>query len=617
MADRPYIYDAQELATWYRPNVNELREEDRDSYRRAEAALLGVVTGQFSLARAAKLHGLCRKRLKRMVAHAPGVNADGMANGFRVCVPYGIYQRTPATSGEALVPLSGGPGSMAQLFQALPAVRGLVERFRDPLPPGRAPRAFSRLHERVCAELRRLDLCDHYPLNTPDRGRRALLDYLRRDRLTAVVPGTLELEPLAVHKLEDAFRGRLFDRTEFDAHRIDVEGTLSVALPDGGVAERPITTLWLLAEVEVRSRAIVSWSLRVGRGYNNLDVANCLASGLRPWTPRELTIPDLAYAPGAGMPTGLEPALASRRSRSIALDNALAHSALELESSMCRSRGGVIIFGRAHEPRSRPIVEQLFSRLERGALRRIPGGFEPAKAHSESKRRISKISGNEHYFNLGAFEELLDVIIANYNATPHPALGSLSPLQFLRSQPCSAFAFCPDGAEQDAADLCTVLVPLVVHGNKSQGVVPHVNYKYVKYRGPGLEGRWELIGKTVLARVNRSDLRTLTLMKSVTAPLCSVRAAAPWARSAHDETTRALIMQWIKNRSGFSVLGADCAVAAYVSFLKNRMQTSQLAADQLARMDAATQPASRHAVEPDYYGTVITMATDGWISLDE
>ncbi|EKT2103919.1 TPA: hypothetical protein ACOEOC_002119 [Stenotrophomonas maltophilia] len=252
----------------------------------------------------------------------------------------------------------------------------------------------------------------------------------------------------------------------------------------------------------------------------------------------------------------------------------------------------------------------------RGALRRIPGGFEPAKAHSESKRRISKVSGSEHYFNLGAFEELLDVIIANYNATPHPALGSLSPLQFLRSQPCSAFAFCPDGAEQDAADLCTVLVPLVVHGNKSQGVVPHVN-KYVKYRGPGLEGRWELIGKTVLARVNRSDLRTLTLMKSVTAPLCSVRAAAPWARTAHDETTRALIMQWIKNRSGFSVFGADCAVAAYVSFLKNRMQTSQLAADQLARMDAVAQPASRHAVEPDYYGTVITMATDGWISLDE
>ena len=48
MANPPYLYDAQELATWYRPNVNEVREEDRDSYRRAEAALLGVVTGQLS-----------------------------------------------------------------------------------------------------------------------------------------------------------------------------------------------------------------------------------------------------------------------------------------------------------------------------------------------------------------------------------------------------------------------------------------------------------------------------------------------------------------------------------------------------------------------------------------
>ena len=106
-------------------------------------------------------------------------------------------------------------------------------------------------------------------------------------------------------------------------------------------------------------------------------------------------------------------------------------------------------------------------------------------------------------------------------------------------------------------------------------------------------------------------------MKSVTAPLCGVRAADPWARTAHDETTRSLIMRWIKNRDGFSVAGADCAVVAYVGFLKSRMQTSQLAVDQLARMDAATRPVSRQAVEPDCYSTAITMATDGWISLDE
>ncbi|MGQ5369381.1 hypothetical protein ACULLZ_00500 [Xanthomonas arboricola pv. corylina] len=617
MANPRRLYDTEELAEWYCPSEVELKEADRSNYRRARAALTAALTGELSFSRAAAAHQLCRKRLARMAEAAPRRHADGMPNGFRVCVPWGTYSHGTAGDVGGRVPSAAGPGAMRQLLQALPLIRTWVEGYQQPLPPGRAPRGFDRLHERICAELGRQDLADHYPLNTPDRGRRALLDYLRRSRIMAVVPGTLEVEQVPVRKLEDAFRGRIFDRTEFDAHRIDVEGTLSVDVPLGGTVEKSVTTIWLLIEVETRSRAIVSWSLRVGRGYSNLDVATCLAVGLRPWVPRELTIPNLSYAPGAGMPTGLEPALAARRSRSIALDNALAHSACDLEASFCRSRGGVLIFGRAQQPRSRPIVEQLFSRLERGALRRIPGGFEPAKRLGDSKIRISKVHGDDHAFQLGAFEELIDVIVANYNATVHPALGSLSPLQFLQSQASSAFDFSPDTGAQDADELCTVMAPLVVHGNKSQGVVLHVNYKYVKYRSAGLEGRWELVGKTVMARINRNDLRSLMLMRSATAPLCAARAASPWDRTPHDETTRKLIMQWVKNRSGFSIAGADCAVAAYIAFLRNKAQTSQLAVDQLARMDTAFTQESRPTSGPDYYSAELRIASDGWVSLDE
>lgn len=617
MAKPHTLYDPQQLGDWYYPNEIEIREQDRDSYRRAKAALTAVMEGRLSLTRAAVTHQLCRKRLTRMIAGALRMHQDGMPNGFRVCVPYGTYHHRGAEDDVEEVPRHAGPGALRRLLRAIPVLHEWVDGFNSPLPPGRAPRSFDRLHERICAELRRRDLADHYPLNTPDRGRRALLDYLRRQRVTAVVPGSLEMEHASSYRWDDAFRGSLFDRTEFDAHRIDVEGTLSIEVPQGGKVEKSITTLWLLVEVETRSRAIISWSLRVGRGYNNLDVAACLATGLRPWVPRELTIPDLAYAPGAGMPTGMEPALAARRSRSIAMDNALAHSALDLEAAICRSRGGVVIFGRAHEPRSRPIVEQLFSRLERGALRKIPGGFEPAKRLGESKRRVSKIPGKQHAFQLSAFEELVDVIVANYNATVHPALGSLSPLQFLRIQPQAAFEFSPDTGEQDADALCTTLTPLVVHGNRSQGVAPHVNYKYVKYRGVGLDGRWELIGQTVMARVNRHDLRTLMLTRSATAPLCVVRAARPWDRTAHDETTRMLIMQWVKNRVGLSIVGADCAVSAYIKFLKSKAQTSQLAVDQLARMDVSGQKYGRAASDLDYYNTNLGAASDGWVSLDE
>lgn len=617
MSNPHRLYDLDEVAGWFCPREGDLEERDRVSFRRAKAALTAVLTGEMRPTPAATAHRLCAKRLRRMLKAAPQMHADGMPNGYRVCVPWGTYCWDPRPDDSVAPPRAAGPRSLRQLLSAIPLIQQWVDEFDRPLPPGRAPRAFDRLHKKICAELRRRDLADHYPLNTVDHGRRALLEHIRRQRITIAITGTLELSQFSASSLDDAFKGRLFDRTEFDAHKIDIEAMLGVETPGGGRVDKSITTIWLLVEIETRSRAIVSWSLRVGRGYTNLDVASCLAVGLRPWTPRSLTIPGLCYVPGAAMPTGLEPGLPARRSRSIALDNALAHSAEDLEAPFCRSRGGVLIFGRAHEPRSRPIVEQLFSRLERGALRQIPGGFEPAKRLGDTKLRISAVSAREHVFQLAAFEELIDVIVANYNVTPHVALGTLSPLQFLQSQPRAAFEFGPGTDDQDAAELCSVVLPLVVHGNRSTGVSPHVNYMYVKYRGAGLDDRWELIGKTVMARVNRNDLRTLMLMRNATAPLCLARAAAPWDRTAHDEITRKMIMQWSKNRSGFSVAGAECAVQAYVAFLRSAASTSQTAVDQLARL-ATNKPAhTRTVTDPDYFSTPLHIPSSGWVSLDE
>ncbi len=210
MANPRRLYDTEELAEWYCPSEVELKESDRSNYRRARAALTAALTGELSFSRAAAAHQLCRKRLARMAEAAPRRHADGMPNGFRVCVPWGTYSHGTAGDVGGRVPSAAGPGAMRQLLQALPLIRTWVEGYQQPLPPGRAPRGFDRLHERICAELGRQDLADHYPLNTPDRGRRALLDYLRRSRIMAVVPGTLEVEQVPVRKLEDAFRGRIF-----------------------------------------------------------------------------------------------------------------------------------------------------------------------------------------------------------------------------------------------------------------------------------------------------------------------------------------------------------------------------------------------------------------------
>ncbi len=610
------IYSLDELISWPRPLRDTLKPESQTRYDNGCAALTAVLSGELGLTQAAADNQLCRKRLKAMLLRAVKIASDGERYGYRVCVPWGAYHRDATDSTQVEMPRSAVPHAMTTVLACHPPLRDLVDAYSHPLPPGRPPKTFNRLHDKLLAHLRGLDLNDYYPLNQPDKGRRALMRYIRQRRIDISPAPNIGESVEAPTVLSDLIRGRLYSRAETDAHRIDIEAVLGVKMPNGGVVKRPISTMWLLCEIETESRAILGWSLRVGKGYNNLDLSTCIASSLHPWVRRELTIPGLAYHPGAGMPSGLPGELGARRVRSVVLDNAKAHHAIEFEQAFCSAHGGILIYGRAHEPRSRPIVEQLFSRLEQGAFRDLPGGFEPATRLGEHKIRISNFAPNDFPIQLHLFEELLDVIIANYNASPHPALGNLSPLQFLQMYPPRGFDFTPLSADKDAAEMGSVVVSLPIHGDRAKGIMPHVNYLYARYRAPELDGKWELINKKVTVRVNRHDLRTLLVMRSATAPLCVVRAASPWDKSRHDATTRTQIMQWTKQPGGFSLVGVSCAVEAFIAHLRRLAPTHPKAVDQLARMQQQ-DPHFRMPAPHQLMQSPVQMPRRGWINFDD
>lgn len=611
------IFTALELESWPRAIYDALTDEAKLRYSNGCAAVTAVLTGEQRITKAARKNHLCRKRLKSMVRRSVKIAPDGERYGFRVCVPWGAYHRDPADSEETVMPIIAGPHAMATVLSCHPTLCKLVDAYATPLPPGRPPKSFDRLHGKIIKHLRSLSLDEYYPLNQPDKGRRALLRYIRHHRL-ATEPAPVINEdceaPTALSHLMDTL---LYSRSEIDAHRIDIEAVLGVAMPNGGLVKRPISTLWLLCEVETKSRAILGWCLRAGRGYNNLDLSTCLASSLYPWLRRELTIPDLAYHPGAGLPCGLDGDLGARRVRSVALDNAKPHHSIDFEQAFCASHGGILVYGRAHVPQSRPIVEQLFSRLEQGAFRHLPGGFEPATRLGENKIRISNFAPDDFPIQLHLFEELLDVIIANYNASPHPSLGNLSPLQFLQMHRPRGFDFTPSTGEKDAERMGSVLVSLPIKGSKSRHVMPHVNYQYARYRCPELDGKWDEVNRgSVLARINRHDLRTILLMRTATKPLGVARACSPWDKRRHDETTRALIMQWSKQPGGLSLAGVTCAIDAYVTHLRNIAPTSAKAVDELGRIQQS-DPYCRTPPPHQLMQSSVQMPRRGWVSFDD
>lgn len=294
-----------EVASWYQPPLDTIAAKHRPRFVAKCQALRAVCLGEATLTAAAHEMGLCRKRLRSMVDRAPKLALDGQPFGYRVCVPWGSYYREEVAD-DGTMPVKAGPHAVAAMLAAQPHIKEWVHGFNIPLAPGRLPRKFRDLHSKIVKELKRKDLHDHYPLNQPDKGRRALLRYIRHRRIeTAPMPESVLGDSATPSKLADIFRGEIFDRGELDGHRMDIGMELQVPGPNGGSVTRPITVLWWIPEVETESRAIVSWVLRVGRNYNNQDVTQTMAGSLDTWVPRDLVIPELRYAPGAGMPSAL------------------------------------------------------------------------------------------------------------------------------------------------------------------------------------------------------------------------------------------------------------------------------------------------------------------------
>jgi hypothetical protein len=419
-------------------------------------------------------------------------------------------------------------------------------------------------------------------------------------------------------RLKDIFNEQEFDRMELDGHRIDAPGLLQVPTPNGGSVTRKVSALWWIPEIECTSHAIVSWTLRVGRNYNNQDVTQVLAGSMQPWEPLDLVIPGLEYAADAGMPSSLEGPLGFSRGVMVAVDNHKGHHYFAVEEAFCRSHDGILTLGRPHEPRTRPVVEQLNSRIEKGAFRMLPGGFEPPTKLGTKACKVSTLSPEDHPLQLPLLVELINVIVANYNATPHPALGDLSPLQYLKQRAKQdLWLYQPRDRETCAADMNSVIVRLLVHGNKKTGVLPHVNYAYVRYRSPELDNSWELIGKHVTTRVSRGDLRSMIIFRTATKPIGIVRATAPWAKTKHDETTRKMINQWSKQEGGLSLKGVDCAIEAYTKFLRKIFGTSQQAVDQLARLQQMKTTTATVSSPRSMMQTPLRTPKRGLVSMDD
>jgi hypothetical protein len=291
-----------DVSSWPSININALEENARDRYQqRATAVELyasGVPIGDIE-----EKTQLDRRVLYRMIERALQPHPDGRPWGFRALVPGShtkTYQRCKASTSKRV----GLAGAFNQLLEEYPKLEQLVRQLivnRDILLVQKGDHVYLKnlrnAHNRFTAACRSIGLtANDYPLNQEQKGRisfgstlryRMMQDFKDAHRSA----GGDRLKPAsALAERHAAPITEPFDTVEFDAHRLDLRLKILDQDPYGEEQLIEIERVWLLALIDVCTRAILGYTLCLRREYSRYDVIRTFEKALSPASMRPILI---------------------------------------------------------------------------------------------------------------------------------------------------------------------------------------------------------------------------------------------------------------------------------------------------------------------------------------
>src|SRR5450631_3798353 len=287
-----------------------------------------------------------------MLARALRTHPDGGVWGFRALIP-GLH----TTAYERRLPVKstgrGLAGAFTQLLERHEELEQLIRqliRDREVLLIQKGERFYlrslHRAHERFKESCRGLGLTGKdYPLNHDEAGRRSLRTALRQRMLDGFAQanrsaGGEGVKPAAAlaftpsRPVTDPL-----DTVEFDAHKLDLRLKILDQDPEGEEHVLEIERVWLLAAIDVGSRAILGYTLCLRREYSRYDVIRTFETALSPASMPTLTIPGLAPIECGGFVSIVLPETAYACWRQIRFDNARAHLAADSLNVACELLG--------------------------------------------------------------------------------------------------------------------------------------------------------------------------------------------------------------------------------------------------------------------------------------
>jgi len=576
------------LSIWTEPDVGALAPKSLALFlRRKEAVRLylqGVDGGAISTATGVHLRYLNRTIRERCMH----IHPDGRVYGWRGLVP-GLHIAKYSRKSKIRANAKGGgaAGAMSNLLLQEPDfAQRLVKQIIATCPDcklGQIRQPRHALWAWFLKELRGLgyEIRNEWPFTMKTMGYPSLCRYanavLSANPVKAArIAGGPQLEKKMISG--DGINRPVqnpFERVEMDAHKLDGRFVVMIPQIDGGWSPRLIHRLWVIVLLDVVSRAVLGYHLSIRIEVNKDDVIAAIKNALTRWTRKELTFGDQAYSDDAALPSGHDARYVGLCWNETSVDGALAETCKTVKDKLRDVVGSTLMdpsvgFAQRRSKDDRPFIESFFKTLSARGLHRM-SNTTGANAQDKGGRDPGKVAViSEFQWEYAA--ELLDALIANYNATPHTSLGYRSPLQMLD------FYASVDKLPKRHADpnsvqgLLSVRKLCTVRGGYQVGRRPYVNFLGASYSNEELSQRHELVGKEIWVINHLENDARVALATTLDGHRLGVlRAHPPWHRTPHSLTTRSAINSMVRNRRFELAHGAD-AVTVFMDFVESNAQ---------------------------------------------
>jgi hypothetical protein len=572
------------LDLWPAADDSGLSDEMREKFR-ASVEAIRLYFANEPVANIERRTGISAKQLPKLAKRCLLLGSDGNILGYRALLPYvrlQRYKRSAPIQAKFPEQQAGQSGALSALFDRFPHIREeLVHCIRHERQHRRVhehrlrPRDLHRIFIKMARTAGVLD--NEWPFTTKHLGLRSLEKFMK-DVLDGHFARTVhafgESEARA-HLAVGTGHGPLlryeepYDAVEIDAYNIESHLTIAMRTPEGMETDVLLERLWLIAVVERISTAVLSYTVVYRSEVTADDVLRVMrdaAGGC--WTPMPLTVAELSYPKGGGLPSGLIPTAQGALWSVTLLDGALAHLSKAVHERARKMLGFAINWGAVGHFERRPNVERTFKQIASDLFKRLPSttGSHPRKGRAERAEEQAV----RHRIRADIVEQLLDVTIAQHNATPSEGTSFLSPLQVLRyffEEPSRGFLvrYLPAVAKEAAATM-SVKELAMVRGGRDTGRRPYIQIDRVHYTSPVLADAGHLVGHELVVEIDEEDMRQVRAFLKNGMELGYLKAQGKWALSKHSRRTRKAINGLITKRM-LVLANFDDPIHAYMKLL--------------------------------------------------